>query len=244
MVAVLDDTAAGLRAAINSTPTIDVNGTRFTGVPDMAELQAAIDDAIAGTPPAPLPTLAPIQDPYAALTPDGRTIGDPAAPVTVDVWLDYQAPGGPVVARELAPELRTRVAAGDVKVVLHDLAILGDESVAAAAAVRCVEAQGGPAWLVSDVLSAAGSGPGNLIFTTENLLRLASQLALDVRAFDSCVQDPATLAMITEDTQAGRANGIQEGPAIVILTDGVEAARFKGTLVAADVLAAIDEAIP
>ncbi len=42
LVEVLDDTSAGVRAGIMSTPTVDVNGTRFPGVDDRRE--AAGDD--------------------------------------------------------------------------------------------------------------------------------------------------------------------------------------------------------
>jgi protein-disulfide isomerase len=128
--------------------------------------------------------------------------------------------------------------------VLHDFAALGQESVFASSTVRCVEAQGGPHWLVHDVLASAGSGPDNQIFVPDTLLRLAAQLGLDVKSFDLCMQDPATLAMIDADTQAGRANGLESGPALVIVSGGIEAARFEDSLVAADVLAAIDEVTP
>jgi hypothetical protein len=50
--------------------------------------------------------------------------------------------------------------------------------------------------------------------------------------------------MIEADTQAGRTNGLESGPAVVIVSGGLEAARFEGSLVAADVLAAIDEVAP
>ena len=55
---VLADTAAGVRVGIESTPTADVNGTRFLGVPKFDEVKAAIDAAVAGATPAPLPTAA------------------------------------------------------------------------------------------------------------------------------------------------------------------------------------------
>ena len=244
LIAVLDDTASAIRQSVDSTPTIEVNGTRFNGVPPVAELRAAIDAAVAGAPPEPPPARREIEDPWAELPVDGRTVGDPDAPVTVDLWVDYQGLNGPVLARELAPELRTRVAAGDVRLVLHDLALLGQESVFASSTVRCIEAQGGPHWLVSDVLASAGRGPDNQVFRPDTLLKLASQLGLDVKSFDLCMQDPATLAMIDEDTQAGRAIGLQSGPAVVIVSGGIEAARFEGSLAASSVLAAIDEATP
>ena len=243
-VAVLDDTAAGIRQAVGSTPTIDVNGTRFNGVPPIEDLRAAIEAAAAGAAPAVLPSRAPIQDPWAGLPMDGRTVGDPEAPVTVDIWIDYQAPGSGVLVREIAPELRNRVAAGDIRLVLRDLAYLGQESVLASSTVRCVEAQGGPHWLVSDVLAAAGRGPDSQTFVPDTILRLVSQLGLDVKAFDTCMQDPAIAAMVEADTEAGRATGLESGPAVVIMSDGIETARFEGSLAAPGVLAAIDQATP
>ena len=77
--------------AIESTPTVDVNGNRFLGVPKFDEVKAAIDAAVAGATPAPLPTQHRIDDPWAGTSTDGRTAGDAAAPVTVALWMDYQA---------------------------------------------------------------------------------------------------------------------------------------------------------
>ncbi len=64
LVEVLDDTAAGVRTGIESTPTADVNGNRFLGVPDTAALLKAIDEAAAGAPAKPLPTSKPTSDPW------------------------------------------------------------------------------------------------------------------------------------------------------------------------------------
>lgn len=238
---VLADNAAGIRTGIESTPTADVNGTRFLGVPKFDDVKAAIDAAVAGATPAPLPTQQPIQDPWAGTPTDGRTAGDTAAPVTVALWMDYQSKDGAAVANELGGELRTRIA-GKVRLELHDLALLGDESVTAGVALRCIDAQDGPTWLVHDILSVSAQGKDAGIYTPENLLRLASQLGLDVAAFDACLADPAVAQAVRDETAEGKAAGLAEGPAIVVSVGGKETARFSGVLDAAKVLAAIDAA--
>lgn len=240
LVDVLADTSDGVRTAIQSTPTVDINGTRFLGVPEAGEMEATIDEAVAGATPAPLPTPAPINDPWAGVPTTGRMAGDAAAPVTVDLWLDYQSADGPTVARDLAPELRTRVTDGTTRVVLHDLALLGDESVVAASAVRCTEAQGGPTFLVSDVLSASAQGEGSGIFTPLNLLRFGAQLGLDIQALDACMADPATAQAVRDETATGQALGLDLGPSVIVSRGGEEAARFTGAIPVQKVLAAVD----
>jgi protein-disulfide isomerase len=241
LVAVLDDTSAATRSAIQSTPTVDVNGNRFVGMPELAELEAVIEAAQAGASPVPLPSQVPLDDPWAALSPDGRSAGDASAPVTVDLWLDYQAPEGVAVAGELAEGLRQRVADGRARVVVHDLATLGDESVLAAATLRCIEAQGGPAMLVSEVLSASAQGPGSGIYTEANLLRLAARLGLDIVALDACLTDPATAGAVEAETDAGRNLGLDSAPAIIVTRDGTEVGRFTRTIDPATVLATMDK---
>ncbi len=242
LVAVLDDTAAGARTGIESTPTVDVNGNRFLGVPDMAVLIKAIDAAVAGASPAPLPTAKPSSDPWAGTVTDGREAGDAAAPVTVELWMDYQSKDSAVVANELEPELRTRIGTGAIRVVQRDLAILGDESVVAAGMVRCVARQAGPAWFVHDILAASGQGADAGIFTALNLLRLSSQLGLQVKTLDTCLADAAVAAEVRAETAEGTAFGLSAGPSVVIRVGEREVGRFSGAMDVKAVLGAIDAA--
>ena len=156
--------------------------------------------------------------------------------------MDYQSTNGATVANELGGELRTRVADGKVRLELHDLALLGEESVTAAVALRCIDAQDGPTWLIHDILSVSAQGKDAGIYTPENLLRLTSQLGLDVAAFDACLADPAVAQAVRDETAEGKAAGLTEGPAIVVSAGGKETARFAGALDTAKVLAAIDAA--
>lgn len=242
LVAVLDDTAAGVRTGIESTPTVDVNGNRFLGVPDAAALLKAIDEAAAGAPAKPLPTSKPTSDSWTAITTNGREAGDAAAPVTVELWMDYQSKDSAVVAKDLEPELRTRIASGAIRAVQRDLAIGGDQSVVAAAMVRCVAQQGGPAWFVHDILAMSAQGAGAGIYTPANLLRLSSQLGLEVKKLDACLADPAVTADVSAETAEGTALGLTSGPSVVIRVGDREVGRFGGALDTKAVLAAIDAA--
>ncbi len=242
LVDVLADTAEAVRIGIESTPTVIVNGTRFLGVPDLAKLRAAIDGAVAGATPEPAPSVAPAANPWSDTRASGLVAGDPAAPVAVDLWLDYQSTDSNAVAASLDPELRTRIAAGTVVARLHDLALLGDESVVAATTLRCTAAQDGPAWFVHDVLARSARGKDAGLFTAENLLRLGAQLGMDVRQLDACMGDPAVAQAVRDETAQGQADGMTVSPVIVISAGGTEKARFAGPLDLAKVLAAIDAA--
>jgi len=242
LVEVLDDTAAGVRAGVQSTPTIDVNGTRFLGVPDVSRLLAAIDEAAAGASPGILPTPAPTSDPWSAVTTSGREAGDPSAPVTVELWMDYQAPLSTTIVNDLEPALRTRIGTGRIRVVQRDLALLGDESIVAATAIRCIAAQDGPAWLAHDAIASAASGAGSGIFTPEVVLRFGARLGLDVSALSTCIDDPSVAAAVRSETAAGGALGLTAGPAVIVKVGDTEVARFTGNLDPVAILKAIDAA--
>ena len=242
LVGVLDDTAAGVRSGIASTPTIDVNGSRFLGVPDVAQFLAAVDAAAAGASPAPEPTAAASPNPWTGTATSGREAGPVSAPITVELWMDYQSTDSAVVARDLEPELRTRIAAGALHVVLRDLALLGGESVVAGTMVRCVARQDGPAMFVHDVLAVSAQGAGAGLYDVMSLLRLAARLGLDIQALDTCLADPTVAADVTAETAAGKALGLTAGPSVVIRAGDREVARFSGSLDVTKVLAAVDSA--
>jgi protein-disulfide isomerase len=242
LVDVLDDTSAGVRAGIESTPTTDVNGNRFLGVPDMPAFLAAIDAAAAGATPAPLPSAAPPADPWTGIETSGREAGDAAAPVTVELWMDYQATGSAVIANDLGPELRSRITAGDIRVVQRDLATLGEESAVAASAVRCVASQDGPTWFTHDVLAVSARGQGAGIYTPTSILRFGARIGLDVRALSECMDDPAIASAVAAETAEGTAAGLTAGPVVIVRTASSEVARFSGELDVAAITAAIDAA--
>ena len=239
LVDVLADTADGTRSGVTSTPTLDVNGTRFLGVSDVPALLRAIDQAAAGASPAPLPTPESSANPWSGTVTSGREAGSASAPITVQLWMDYQSPDAASIARDLEPELRTRIASGAVRAELHDLATLGDESVLAGVSVRCVAAVDPRAWFMSDVLAVSAQGVGTGLFTPATILRFAARVGMDVRTIDSCLDDPSVNAAVKAEAATGVAEGLK-APAVVVLRGGKEIARFTGQIDVAGILAAID----
>ena len=245
LVAVLADTAAAVRAGVSSTPTVDLPGQRLVGAADAATLRAAIERvAASGAAPTPAPSVVPSGDPWAGTPTSGLTAGKDAARVTVELWTDYQATGTPDVIANLEPGLRTRVASGSVRLVLRDLATLGDESMVAASLVRCAAQDREPAvWFVHSILGSASRGANTGLFTTRGLLWLGAKLGFDVTALDACMRDPATVAAITQETASGTSLGLRSAPAVLVRVGGKVVARFDGPSIdAAKVLAAIDKA--
>lgn len=238
-VAVLGDTAAGRRAAVDSTPSFDVNGQRLVA-PALEALLAAIDGALAGATPGTAPSPEVLPDPWDGLVAADGTVGEADAPVTVELWMDYGAAGSAGLVEALGPGLRDRVASGAVRVVRRDFAVSGDEAVLASRLVRCTARQDGPAWFVHEVLASAGGQEG--VFLLDNLLNLSTRIALDVVAVDACLADPAVTAEVTAETAAGRALGLEAGPAVVVRGASGPPELFAGELDADAVLAAVDAA--
>jgi protein-disulfide isomerase len=245
LVSVLADTAAGTNAGVKSTPALDIPGRRFLGVPDVNEFLAAIDAAAkAGTAPTPAPTFQPSSDPWIGTSTNGRTAGASSAPVTVELWVDYQATGMPAIVAKLEPGLKTRIDAGKVQVVQRDLATLGDESVVAASFIRCgAQTNQRFVWFAHDILASAAQGANAGVFTKQALLSLAAKLGWDVTALDACLADPATATAVQAETAVGTGLGFTAAPAVVVRRGAKEVARFSGSsLDTTKVLAAIDAA--
>lgn len=243
LVEVLDDNSAAGRAGITSTPTVIVNGRRFLGITDTADLIATIDAAAAGATPAPDPSVGPLPDPWATVATDGRTAGADDAPVTVELWVDYQAAGMASLVQTLEPALIEGVGDGTVRLVRRDLALLGAESEKAAVSVRCVERQDASGWFVHDILgSSGGGGTGLGVFIDSNLLRLGSRIWLDMVAFDACLRDVAVAAEVQAETADGRARGYDAAPVVVVRAGETEVARFTGTIDTAAVIEAVEDA--
>jgi protein-disulfide isomerase len=152
---------------------------------------------------------------------DGATLGPADAPVTVEVWADFQCPACGHYARETEPQLiRTFVAAGSVKLVHRDFAFLGggrayDESVEAAAAARCAARQG-RFWDYEAWLFANQHGENAGAFTRQRLTAIAERVGLDVAAWTSCMDAGTEQAAAKAETQAGAAQGIGSTPTIVV----------------------------
>jgi protein-disulfide isomerase len=150
----------------------------------------------------------------------GTTLGRSDAPVTIEVWSDFQCPFCGRFARLYLPGLvRDFVSAGDVRIVAHDVAFVGhanpNESLDAAVAASCAADQG-RYWDYHNILFGNQSGENEGAFRVERLQAMADAIGLDRAAWDRCRLDPARARAVQATTSTALAAGIDSTPTLVI----------------------------
>jgi protein-disulfide isomerase len=176
---------------------------------------------------APSPTPEPTAEPTAGApaVPAGNTFGRPDAPVTIEVWADYQCPfcrledllfGGAIDREYVTP--------GIARVVYRDFAFLGQESIDAAVANRCAGAQEPAAQLrYHDALYTFQQGENEGRYARANLVQLAEIAGVPSQdAFTACLDDPAMAQAVADETTAGRNVGVTSTPTVRMRGPGGE----------------------
>jgi protein-disulfide isomerase len=174
---------------------------------------------------------------------DGRSLGKANAPVTLEVWSDYQCPACRQFATIVEPALmRTYVADGTLRIVDHDAAYQGkkssaayDESVEAAAGARCAAEQG-RFWPFHDWLFANQVGENAGAFRDERLRAIATAAGLDVVAWDACRATGEQQSAVRAETVAATAQGVNATPTMYLngqAVVGLRTAAELGTMIEA-----------
>jgi protein-disulfide isomerase len=154
---------------------------------------------------------------------DGRTIGKADAPVTLEIWSDFQCPACGQYAEIVEPELiADYVTPGVLRIVHKDAAFQGarssssfDESVESAAAARCAAEQG-RYWPFHDWLFANQSGENKGAFADARLRAMATSAGLDVTAWDACRATGEQQRAVRAETDQGQAAGINATPTLIL----------------------------
>ncbi len=150
---------------------------------------------------------------------DGRTLGKADAPVTLEVWSDYQCPVCGQFAELVEPVLiKTYVANGTLRIVDHDAAFQGarsaaayDESVEAGAGARCAAEQN-LYWPFHNWLFANQVGENQGAFRDERIRAIATAARLNVDAWDACRATGEQQAAVRAETQQAVAQGVNATP--------------------------------
>jgi protein-disulfide isomerase len=163
--------------------------------------------------------------PPASTTPPGlgrgREIGPANAPVTMDVWSDFQCPACGAFARQYEPRLVADfVTAAKLRIVYHDYPFIGagrdpDESTDAAVASRCADRQG-RYWDYYGYLFANQLGENVGSFTRDRLVAIAGVLGLDRSAFEACLDDSTVREAVVAEYATGRSLGIDRTPTLFV----------------------------
>ncbi len=179
---------------------------------------------------------------YPAALLDGRTIGSADAPVTLEVWEDYQCPVCAKHTLDVEPLIvDLYVRNGDLRIVKKDLAFLGrggpdDESVLAASGAVCANQQD-KYWDYSLWVYSNQDGENAGGFRRERLKAIAEAAGVDVTNWDTCIDAAETLAEVTASTAEGVGMGINSTPTMIIggqTIPGLQTVEQLSTLIEAE----------
>ena len=162
-------------------------------------------------------TITPVERPMA----DGRAMGDPDAPVTIEVYEDFQCPACKTFAEQIAPQIKDAyVASGDVYYIYRHYPFLDDnaprnESDQAANASMCA-ADENRFWDYHDMLFANWNGENQGAFSDKRLVAFAEALDLDMEAFNPCFETNLHAEEINNDFELGKGAGVSGTPSVFV----------------------------
>jgi protein-disulfide isomerase len=143
------------------------------------------------------------------------TCGNANAPVTLDVYADFQCP----YCAQFEPELQQLAAqyidTGKVKLVYHNFPIIGPESQTAAQAAECAGDQN-QFWRFANIMFKRQGAENSGVFTADNLKRMAADAKLDTQAFNTCLDSGKYASTVSQQEAEGRQRGVQATPTFFI----------------------------
>jgi protein-disulfide isomerase len=143
------------------------------------------------------------------------TCGDANAPVTIDVYADFQCPycaRFEPVLEQLGPNY---IDTGKVKLIFHNFAFIGAESDAAAQAVMCAGDQN-KFWLFANDLYQHQGAENSGVFASGNLKKLAAAAGLDSSKFNSCLDSGKYAAAVQQQTAEGGQRQVRSTPTFFV----------------------------
>jgi protein-disulfide isomerase len=174
-----------------------------------------------------LPNYLPIGE-IAAVTPQshpdaqGTAMGNPDAPVRIDVFEDFQCPSCRAYTENYEPLIIANdVPMGRVYYVFRQWPFIGPESLQAANASMCANAQG-RFWDYHDMLFTNQGTENGGGFSDRRLTAFAEQLGLNMTDFNTCFKKNEYQSEIQSDYSEGTKLGVSGTPAIFV--NGVQIA--------------------
>ncbi len=154
---------------------------------------------------------------------DGLSLGDPNAPVIIDVFEDFQCPACQRFTENTEPLIiQNLVASGQARYVFHNYPFLDGngagstgESDQAANAAMCANEQD-KFWEMHSILYANWNGENQGAFSSRRLQAMAESLELDLDAFNSCFNSNKYEAEIQADFDLGGQMGVSGTPTVFV----------------------------
>ena len=157
-----------------------------------------------------------ITSPFEGIEQHGIALGSPDAPATLVEFADLQCPFCAAAAREELPAIVERhVRTGRLRIELHVLAFLGEDSVRGAA-MAAAAAQQDRLWSFTDAFYRS-QGAENSGYVTDDFLRATAGAAgLDVERAFADRERPAVLDTLTEAQHAAAKLKVDHTPAFYL----------------------------
>jgi len=152
---------------------------------------------------------------------NGTAIGDPNAPVRIDVFEDFQCPACQYYSENIETQvIENLVSTGQVYYVFHNYPFLDDraatkESDQAANASMCAADQE-RFWDYHRMVYANWKGENEGSLSDKRLTAFADALGLDMTKFNTCFNANQFKDQINADLQAGQDMGAQGTPSVFV----------------------------
>jgi protein-disulfide isomerase len=147
----------------------------------------------------------------------GRSLGDPSAPVRIEVFEDFQCPACGLYTERIEPLLIAGpVADGTAFVTIKDFPFLGTESLDAAVAARVAEDLDGKFWDYHGLLFHNQQGENQGAFSRDRLADMAVLAGLDRQAFLDGLDDSAYQTAIEAEHAEGVELGVSSTPTLIV----------------------------
>ena len=152
----------------------------------------------------------------AALVTHGFAIGRSDAPVTIDLYEDFQCPACRSWASGVFPRLaQNELANGTVRIVFHDMAFLGPESTDAGLAAFAA-AQQDRFWDMWATIYANQGHENSGAFSRERLVAMARGLGLDLPRFEADLSSSAARAALDRSRSEAAGAGVTSTPTVIV----------------------------
>jgi protein-disulfide isomerase len=143
---------------------------------------------------------------------NGLTLGEDNAPVTVEMYSDFQCPFCKQSDSIVVPQLINQyVVTGKVKYTYRSFSFLGKESIDAAQSAYCANEQG-KFWEYKEALFANQKSENSGGYNQARLLAIGKYTGLDMNQFTTCVQSNKYAAQVQKDNQTAEARKVQGTP--------------------------------
>lgn len=165
---------------------------------------------------APASQVATVAGRFTGLPASGYALGRADAPLTIDLYEDFQCPACRRWGETVFPSLAANeLADGRARLVFHDFAFIGPESMAAARAGQAAARQN-RFWDLWAALYAS-QGPENAgTITSARLMAMAGSLGMDTTRFGADMGSSGAGMAVDASTADGHRLGIDSTPTLVV----------------------------